>query len=153
MREEISKKASPRRDVVRIEKEGPWGRVEYVHHLSCGHQERRKRASKTPVIACTWCVVAEKQGEVLKSLGSAPTLVTSTDDDTTDPMHSTLAVSEREIAKLKANLASHFGVSLEAVDVIVEDEDGRLSISYGVIFLSAGDIKALLEQRTPQANS
>lgn len=139
--------------MLRIDKEGPWGRIEYVHHLSCGHQERRKRASKTNVLACTWCVVAEKQGAELRSLATPQKRDDDSADDFTDHIHSEIAISEREIAKLKAVLASYFKVPLESVDVAVSDDEGKLSISYGIIFLSSADIRALLAESDQQSQN
>lgn len=61
-------------------------------------------------------------------------------EDLRDEVHSQIAVSESEIAKLKADLALKFEVPLDAVDIAISDEDGRLTVSYGLIFLSASDI-------------
>ena len=59
-------------------------------------------------------------------------------------MGSLIAVSEREVSKLKAEIASKFDVPVDYVDVVVEDDDGTLSVSYAIICLSAQDIKNIL---------
>lgn len=91
-------------------------------------------------------MVAEKQTEVLQSFAVArPT--SPAEDDLFDVIGSLIAVSEKEIAKLKVDIASGFDVPLEYVDVAVEDEDGTLSVSYAVIFIPAQDIKTLLAKK------
>lgn len=144
--EKINKKSAPRQKVTTIDREGAWGRVEYLHRLECGHTERRKRPAKTNVVACSWCVVAEKQTEVLQSFAVARP-VNPADDDLFDSISSLIAVSEKEVAKLKAEIASSFEVPPEYVDVAVEDNEGVLSVSYAVIFIPAQDIQTLLEKR------
>lgn len=144
--EKINKKSAPRQKVTAIDREGAWGRVEYLHRLECGHTERRKRPAKTGVIACSWCVVAEKQTEVLQGFAVARPS-TPPEDDLFDRLGSLIAVSEKEVAKLRAELASAFDVPIEYVDVAVEDEDGTLSVSYAVLFIPAQDISTLLAKR------
>ena len=143
MSDKINKKSAPRQKILGIEREGAWGRVEYLHLLVCGHTERRKRPAKTKIISCSWCVVAEKQTEVLQSF--ATKLPQSpAEDDVFDRLSSLMAVSEREVSKLKAEIASELNVPVDYVDVVVEDDDGTLSVSYAIIFLSAQDIKNIL---------
>lgn len=144
MADKVNKKSAPRREVVKIDKEGPWGRIEYVHTLSCGHQERRKRATTTKVLACSWCVVAEKEHERLQGLSTSQRQADIT-DEIQDAFHSQIAVSESEIAKLRAALSHRFGIPLDSIDIAITDEDGRLSISYAVIFLSAHEIFGVLQ--------
>lgn len=143
--DKVNMKSAPRRTVVRIDREGAWGRVEYVHELDCGHSERRKRPAKTGLLACSWCVVAEQKAEQLRELAVVPTRTQpSVDDDLLDELGMSLAMSERELAKLKASLAAKFDVPLDAVDVVVEDNEGVLGVSYAVVFLDAGQISAIL---------
>jgi hypothetical protein len=110
--------------------------------LACGHTERRKRPAKTEIISCSWCVVAEKQTEVLQSFATKRPQ-SPAEDDVFDRLSSLMAVSEREVSKLKAEIASKFNVPVDYVDVVVEDDDGTLSVSYAIIFLSAQDIKTI----------
>lgn len=137
-------KSAPRRTVVRIDREGAWGRVEYAHELDCGHTERRKRPSKTKVLACSWCVVAEEQGEKMKALAQSPVRSSGADDDLLDSLGVSLAASEKEVAKLKAELAARFEVPLDYIDVVTSDDEGFLAVSYAIVFIPAGDIPAVL---------
>lgn len=143
----MNRKSAPRRTVVRIDREGAWGRVEYAHLLDCGHTERRKRPAKTAVLACAWCVVAEEQSEKMKALAVAPAQ-SGADDDIFDPLGISLAASEKAVAKLRGDLAGRFEVPLEYVDVVTSDDDGTLAVSYAVVFIPAGDIPALLAERS-----
>lgn len=143
--ENISKKSAPRREIVQVDKVGPWGRVEYHHRLSCGHTDIRKRMASTKVIACPLCVVAENQAKVLSNIATtrAPQAPT---EDLLDYMGSRIAITESRIAKLRAEIASKFEVPVEAVDIAISDEDGELRLSYGLVFLSAQDIEAFAKQ-------
>ena len=141
---DVNKKKAPRQKVISVEREGAWGRVEYVHQLECGHTEKRKRPAPTDVIACSWCVVAEEKGVQLQAL----TQVQQSDgpeDDFTDILSVSLASSEKAIAKLRADLASRLDVPPDYVDIVTTDEEGMLSISYAVVFIPAGDIPAMLQ--------
>lgn len=144
-RQPVSRKAAPRQKVVRIERIGSWGRVEYHHFLECGHIEVRKRAAATPVLGCPNCVLAEThQKEMEKSSVSA-----RNDDDILDELGSELAMSETRAAQMRAALVAHFGVPAEAVDVVLEnDEDGVLRLQYGVVVLSAQEIRMIWEAQT-----
>jgi hypothetical protein len=150
--DKVNRKSAPRRTVVRIDREGSWGRVEYAHVLDCGHTERRKRASKTAVLACSWCVIAEKQDEQMRALAVAPRTDAGADDDLLDALGGSLAASEKEIAKLKGDIAARLGVSVDYVDVVVEDEDGVLSISFAMVLIPAGDIPAFLARSDSPAS-
>ena len=55
---EINKKSAPQNTVIDIIRKGQWGDVVYLHKLSCGHMEPRKRPAKTEKIACSMCVMA-----------------------------------------------------------------------------------------------
>jgi hypothetical protein len=138
----ISKKAAPRREVVRIDRTGSWGRVEYEHHLVCGHVERRKRIAPTSEIACTGCVLAEKHQKNLAEQVDNSEL--DEHSSILDQLAHQVAMSEREAAIIKAALVSKFRVMPEAVDVVLEDDDGTLNLSYAVILLSADEIRQIL---------
>ena len=71
------------------------------------------------------------------------------DDDILDELGSELAMTETRTAQVRAALVAHFGVPLEAVDVALEhDDDGVLRLQYGVVLLSAQEIKAILATQT-----
>ncbi len=144
-RQPVSRKAAPRQKVVRIDRVGSWGQVEYHHYLECGHIEVRKRAAATEVLACPNCVLAAAhQKEMEKSTKSD-----EIDEEIFDELGSELAMTETRAAQVRAALVAHFGVPLEAVDVVLEhDDDGVLRLQYGVILLSAAEIKAILAAQT-----
>lgn len=142
---DVNKKKAPRQKILSIERQGAWGRVEYLHILECGHTEKRKRASTTDVMACSWCVVAEEKGAQLQSLAQVPQSQ-ELDDDIMDILGGSLASSEKAVAKLRADLASRLNVPPDYVDIVTLDDEGSLSISYAVVFIPAGDIPALLQE-------
>lgn len=135
----VNRKSAPRQKVASIERIGSWGRVEYHHHLACGHTAIRKRSATTPVLACDGCVLAEQhQTNLAKQADSG------TDDDIYDPLHTQLAITEKEAAQIKAELVARFEVPAEAVDIVLEDDDGILRLQYAVILLSADEIHQIL---------
>lgn len=143
MTNKVNRKSAPRQHIEKIEREGAWGRVEYLHYLSCGHTEKRKRPATTEVMACSWCVIAEEKGKQLASL--ATRLPDSpAHDDFRDPLGSLIAVTEKEVAKLRAEIAGKFGFPVDYVDVAVEDEEGVMSVSYAIILIPASDIHTII---------
>jgi hypothetical protein len=104
------------------------------------------------VLACSWCVIAEKQDEQMRALAVAPRTDAGADDDFLDALGGSLAASEKEIAKLKGDIAARLGVSVDYVDVVVEDEDGVLSISFAMVLIPAGDIPAFLARSDSPAS-
>lgn len=141
----VNKKSAPRRDVVQIDKVGPWGRVEYHHLLSCGHTDIRKRISPTKVIACALCVIAENQAKEMATIATTRQALLSS-DDYIDYTGSRLAVTESRIAKIRAEIAAHFGVDVDAVDIATSDEEGELKLSYGLVFLSVQGIETIINK-------
>jgi len=142
-RSSVNLKKAPRRAIVEIDRTGSWGQVQYEHRLDCGHIEVRKRASTADFLACSSCVLAaehenrqRRQREQLDRIDP--------DDMVLDPLGAGLAMSERDAAKIKAGLAARFGVSIEAVDVAVDDADGELKLSYAVVVLSADEIRSAI---------
>jgi hypothetical protein len=142
--EPVSRKAAPRRRIERIDRTGSWGRVEYEHHLDCGHVERRKRAASTSEMACIGCVLAEKHQTNLAKQVDKPEF--DEYSSILDQLAHQVAMSEREAAVIKAALVSTFGVQPEAVDVVLEDNDGTLNLSYAVVLLSADEVRSILSR-------
>jgi hypothetical protein len=116
----------------------------YEHRLECGHVERRKRSASTEEIACTGCVLAEKHETNLSE--QVDKRWVDEYSDILDVLQHQVAMSERESSTIKAALVAHFGVPAEAVDVVLEDNDGTLELSYAVVLLSADEIRGILSR-------
>lgn len=142
---QVNRKSAPRREVVSIDKIGPWGRVEYHHLLSCGHTDIRKRISPTKVVACALCVVAEKQAKEMATIATTRQAPLG-GEDFIDYAGSRLAVTESRIAKIRGEIAAHFEVDVDAVDVATSDEEGELKLSYGLVFLSVQQIETVINK-------
>lgn len=142
--DDISRKKAPKRDVVEITRSGDWGSVVYLHRLSCGHVESRKRVAPAPQMACTWCVVAERKGDELRTLLTPQPRAEMVIDvtDMIDVASPDIAADE-DAMRLKGSLSRSLGVPADAIDVVLEDIDGQLNVAYAVVFLSAADAQRL----------
>lgn len=125
---------SPRRDVFEIKKVGSWGNIEYHHILSCGHIEKRPRATRAPKLACVWCLRSEQKEIEMKSLAT-PSRVHIEEERYAD--------DEMEIQNIRATLASQMNVPIESVDVVARDENGKLKIHHATVFLSALEVRRI----------
>ena len=130
---------SPRKDVMRIEKKGTWGNIEYHHVLSCGHIEIRPRATRAPKLACVWCLRAESKEQEMLALVQAPVRVR---EDVN------VANYEHDVQSLRASIANFLKVNIEAVDVVVKDVNGRLEVQHVLVFLSSHEAR-MIAGRTP----
>lgn len=137
---DVSNRKAPKRGVLEISKKGTWGKYEYWHRLDCGHTEIRKRAAPTDKIACRLCVKAEAKGKELIALVTVPQRQVFEED--LIPLEEDHLV-ELEAGGLRGALASALEIPQEAVDIVVSDVDGRLTVSSVVIFLSALDAKRI----------
>jgi hypothetical protein len=133
---EINKKSAPQRAVLEISRSGSWGKVEYAHRLECGHTEYRKRALTTGKIACTLCVKAKVAEATLTEIAKIAS-VEYAEPVWIDEIASDIATAETDIGKLRASLASSLDVSPEAIDVVSEQNENGLEVSYVVVFLDA----------------
>lgn len=149
---DISRKKAPKRDVIEIVKSGQWGAVEYRHRLSCGHVEIRKRVAPASQMACTWCVVAEEKEQDLRRLTAPqPTRQVIVEvSDIIDDLNQDLA-GEEDASIIQAGLAASLRIPADAIDVVLEDEDGFLRLSYAVVFLTASDARRLASSAQSQA--
>lgn len=138
-RSSVNLKAAPRKEVVRIEKTGSWGQVEWLHHLECGHVESRKRKSTTTVLACTSCVLADRHKQNVAELSSE-----ADDIELFDELGSKLAIGERSVAQIRAELASRLSVPLDSIAVGVDDDSGEMNVSYAVILLTLDEIQRVI---------
>lgn len=118
-----SLRSAPRQAIVRIDRVGPWGRVEYHHVLGCGHVEVRKRASRAPVVACGGCVLAEthQARRLGPEAGSTNTEVGEFVDY--DAEQVTL---ELQGAVATARLATFVGVDTDDVEVRMSPDGGSI---------------------------
>jgi hypothetical protein len=97
-------------------------------------------------------VVAEEQEQKMRELAVAPRTDAGADDDLLDVLGGSLASSEKEVAKLRGEIAARLGVPVDYVDVVVEDDEGFLSISCALVLIPAGDIPALLARSDSPAS-
>ena len=126
---------APRRDVVEIRRVGGWGSVSYHHILSCGHIEKRPRATKAPKLACVFCLRASEVVKTMSALGT-PTKAEVLDDEE-------YASFETKVQMMKASLASQLNVPIDAIDVAIVDESGILRVRYATIFLTEKDLRRI----------
>jgi len=138
-----SKKAAPQQNIIEVIKHGRWGSFEYVHKLSCGHAEIRKRRAKTSKIACEGCVKAKIGNQLLAELSrSSPVFADLSDIH--DEIAASVASYEQNVARTKAALAKKLGVDVGAIDIYVDETSGSPNIVHAVVFLEAISIERLL---------
>jgi len=136
----MSRKAAPRREVVEVTRKGDWGDVTYAHRLKCGHTEVRKRPAKSSVMACESCLVAKHY------LPEAEGVAAPESDLFFDPFEAEMAFVEGEAGRIRAGIAARLNVPLDAVDVVVGQIDGRMGVQSAMVFLDAGQAKALAQR-------
>ena len=136
----MGKRQAPKREIKEIRRVGAWGKINYEHILECGHTERLPRASRAIKIACSWCVKAEQKDEELRSLVPKPRLLMDIFDE--DDMSS----GEVEVSRTRASLASILGIPQDAVEILAIDSLGVLEIRSAYIFLSASDIRKVINK-------
>ena len=127
---------APRRDVVRISREGAWGAVKYHHLLSCGHTETRQRASESKRLACAWCLRAKDKDNEIKALSPAKR-------EPSESLDEAMVEGEINLSKIKASISAKFRIPIEAVDIVAVDDGGQLRISHALIFLSSADVSRI----------
>lgn len=136
----MGKRQAPKREVKEIRRVGTWGKITYEHVLECGHTERLPRASRAIKIACSWCVKAEQKDEELRSLvpKPRPLMDVFAEED--------MSSDEIEVSRTRASLASLLGIPLDAVEILAIDSYGVLEIRSANIFLSASDIRKIINK-------
>jgi hypothetical protein len=87
-----------------------------------------------------WCLRAEKVESTMASLAIAQPRATFIDDDE-------LASIETETQMMKASLSAHFGIPIDAVDVVMTDDAGNLRMRYATIFLTERDVRRITGQQ------
>ena len=131
----MSKRKAPKKLIKEIKKTGGWGTTKYEHVLECGHSEILLRASRAIKIACSWCVKAQEKNDELKNLSLPSPEILDFDES--------MSQHEIELAKVKASLASVFGIPLEAIQLNSNDVTGNLQIGSAYVFLSARDVRRM----------
>lgn len=58
-----------------------------------------------------------------------------------------LASIETETQMMKASLSAHFGIPIDAVDVVMTDDAGNLRMRYANIFLTERDVRRITGQQ------
>jgi hypothetical protein len=76
----------------------------------------------------------------MASLAIAQPRATFIDDDE-------LASIETETQMMKASLSAHFGIPIDAVDVVMTDDAGNLRMRYATIFLTERDVRRITGQQ------
>ena len=152
MPESSSKKAAPQRGVIEIVRTGEWSKVQYIHRLECGHTEVRKRAAATSKIACLSCVKANTGQKMLESLSRPVILSPPVEVDMLwdDDLGEEVLETEHQVSLTRSAVAGHVGVGPDSVDVVVEEVDGNLEISYVVVFIDSATAKRIVSGARPR---
>lgn len=139
-----SRRSSPHRKIIEISRFGPWGNVRYKHELECGHAEILQRASRAQSIACSFCNRPPQQESTKIDFSNLlpPTILDTAINSSQD---------EIEIQKLQAHLASALGIPAEAISMISSDTGGRLIVKAAYVFLSAADIRSIIDRLSDDA--
>jgi hypothetical protein len=137
----MGKRQAPKREIKEIRRVGTWGKIQYEHILECGHTEKLLRASRAIRIACSWCVKAEEKDEEFRALIPQVQNITQSFEDINDI---DVSSGEIEVSRTRASLASILKIPLEAVHVVAIDSRGVLEIRSAYVFLSAGDIRKII---------
>lgn len=135
------RRGKPLRRVMEIAKFGNWGNIRYKHLLECGHSEVLPRASRAKELACSACgePPREKRPDTIGGFDHLlpPTILDFSDQASQD---------EVEVKKLQAHVASLLGIHPESISIISSDAGGRLIVKSAYIFLSAADLRAMIDR-------
>lgn len=134
---EFNRKSAPQQRVTEIIKTGEWSKIQYLHKLECGHIEIRKRAATTEKIACIGCVRAGQAEEILTSLARPVIIDPPIEEAWIDNIGEEIANTEQQVGSVRAGVASALGLSPEMVDVVMEQGEEGIELSYVVVFLDA----------------
>ncbi|MGA1697553.1 MAG: hypothetical protein ACO4AZ_01600 [Ilumatobacteraceae bacterium] len=143
MPDEVNRRKAPLREILDIVRRGSWGQVTYDHRLACGHTEQRSRATTTTHIKCTLCFIAEEKRQDLRQLSAQPTrevimdVADLIDSDNED------FIREEEANFIRAGLAVNLDIPIESIDLVLEDGDNGLELSFAMVYLSAQDAHRL----------
>lgn len=143
MPDEVNRRKAPLREVLDIVRRGSWGQVKYVHRLACGHAEERSRASTTSHLKCTACFMAQEKQDDLRQLSVQPTREVVMDVADLIDTETEDFIREEEANFIRAGLALNLDIPIESIDLILEDGDDGLELSFVTLFLSAQDAHRL----------
>lgn len=135
MSDEYNRKSAPQKAVLEIVKTGEWSKVQYIHKLECGHVEIRKRAASTKKLSCISCVKSDIVGEMLTTLSRPIVVDPPIEQEWIDEIAEDVAQTEQEIGFIRAGIASSLSLNPDAIDVVMENTEEGLQLSYVVIFL------------------
>jgi hypothetical protein len=100
---------APKMTVMRVDRVGGWGSVNYHHSLECTHTEVRRRCAKVgDRIACVRCQEVLERRAALAEL--APTNQISNTDEA-------VAAEMTQESRIKANIASLLGIPVDTIAV------------------------------------
>lgn len=116
---------APRRLILSSTKTTGYGTTRHVYRLECGHTLRLKREAPRPAVGCTECLRDSRVEAMIEQLDVEPL----------EPFS-----LEEGVRRLRAQLAGHFGVPQEMVQV---QFDGR-TIGGASVWLDMGTIHDLL---------
>lgn len=134
---EFNRKSAPQQRVTEIIKTGEWSKIQYLHKLECGHIETRKRAATTEKIACIGCVRVGRAEEILTSLARPVIIDPPIEEAWIDNIGEEIANTEQQVGSVRAGVASALGLSTEMIDVVMEQGEEGIELSYVVVFLDA----------------
>lgn len=135
MSDEYNRKSAPQKAVLEIVKTGEWSKVQYIHKLECGHMEVRKRAASTKKLSCLSCVKSDVVQQMLTTLSRPVVIDPPIDEQWIDDIAEDVAQTEQEIGFIRAGIASSLTLSPDAIDVVMENTEEGMQLSYVVVFL------------------
>jgi hypothetical protein len=144
---EINKKTAPQNNVIDIIRTGQWGGVIYMHKLSCGHMEPRKRPAKTEKIACSMCVKASTFTKMSAEFVRTGVGYEGYEDIEIQENESEIVLSslQDEVSRMTVYIAKKLKVSPEDITIYIEESDEGPNISGGSIFLDRDSLFKILE--------
>jgi len=145
---EINKKTAPQNTVIDIIRKGQWGDVIYLHKLSCGHMEPRKRPAKTDKIACSMCVKASTFTKMSAEFVRTGVGYEGYEDIEIQENESEIALSslQDEVSRMTVHIAKKLKVSPDDITIYIEESDEGPNISGGSIFLDRDSLFKILEK-------
>jgi hypothetical protein len=139
-----SLKQAPRRQIESIDRVGDWGDVTYRHNLSCGHAEIRKRKSTKTHIACMGCLKASDFQNT-----ASPVVPRIEPVEPVLPEWTVIeetASGEAQIERLRAAIAAHNGIAVDAVDVVTSQQTAATEVAYVLAFIDTASALRILRK-------